>query len=354
MSLKVNGSGSSSQMTPLKVNEIETRLADSTVVAIQSIVSENITRKKQSALAKGIFYPHEYSIQLKQSTDPGAPARLKWFKDRDSFYEGYLSHKHFDRMPVSQCPITDSASKNLRHVFLLKKGVSPSEAIKTAKEGISLIGCGEACQIAQYAALLSILGPEKFDLLFAENSQTPLVIDSSVLVNPLNLLKRHIAKANPDSSEIKKGTQVYIYNANTYLSKHPFGIAQGFNALCVDSSTEGKKFTSLGLPSEGLTQEGVSVVLLDEYNLEDTDILDQWTTQTAEKVRTTCKQQFVKAEQLKDAKLTVDEFKQQEGGKLVLLYEWDAQRVTDLVNCSPKEARALFTEYDNQRRQKKV
>ena len=46
-------------------------------------------------------------------------------------------------------------------------------ALKAIRAGISLIGCGEVCQIAQYATLEEVLGTSKFDALFAADSPTP-------------------------------------------------------------------------------------------------------------------------------------------------------------------------------------
>ena len=227
------------------------------------IVSENVRRTAQQSLSKGVFYPPDYYNLLSQSSDPSAPARLKWFKDRDYFYHSYLSHKHFEMLPAEKNRDAGSCSKYVEQSFLLMEGVAPSAAITAAKQGISVVGCGEVCQIAQYAALLSVLGP-KTDSLFAAASKTRLIIDTYFCVNPLNLLRYRIAKENPDPSEISLGDQIYIYNASSYPSKNPRGLCTGYNAICTNVTTESKKFTALGLPAAGLTHAEIEADLFED------------------------------------------------------------------------------------------
>ncbi len=344
MSLELD-SATSSPTGLFSTAEIAARLNSATVQAMTEIVSENVRRTAQQSLAKGVFYPRDYYDLLSQSSDPSAPARLKWFKDRDYFYHSYLSHKHFEMLPAEKCREAGSYSNYVKQSFLLKAGVAPSAAITAAKEGISAVGCGEVCQIAQYAALLSVLGP-KTDSLFAAASKTRLIIDTYFCVNPLNLLRCRIAKENPDPSEIGLGDQVYIYNASSYSSKNPMGLCTGYNAICTNVTTESKRFAALGLPAAGLTHAEIEADLFEECNVKPIFPLHQYTVPTAQKLS----QVVADAKPFEDKILSFEEFQAEGGGKMVLLYKWNVERVTELVNASTvQKARALFTKYNEER-----
>lgn len=339
----INEPRTHSRTAPLTLSEVHTRLQDKTVEIIQDITSDNINRKgykeNLQLLAKGISYPIDYFNAL---TETRQQQRIDFFRDRNNFYHGFASAKHFEMIP-------DNATHSGKKVgcFILKNGVLPSEALKALREGLSLVGCAEVCQIAQYGAIEDILGTEKFNMLFAANSQTPLIIGSTEPRNPISRLRIYLLKENPSPSEIKKGDLVRIANAPLYFSKHLIiGPCQAYNSICVDDTIGSQKFTALGTAPNGLTHNQMKEVLLADFNTSPNS-LDYLSRGTHQKLM-----QHIGAEGIATAKsmenlqLTPAEFEAQGGGTISITCELDAKRITALANASLKAARNLFDSYD--------
>jgi hypothetical protein len=175
----------------------------------------------------------------------------------NTFMTGAVPKKDFSLIEDSTYPTGYQGG------FILKKGKSPSEALETIRKGLTLTGCGEVCQIAHYEALLSVLGKEKFNALFAADSPTPLRIDA---VNMKNPIYRLFQNTKIDGKPIEKGTQYHFTNSRLYIMKHPTGEARGINVLCVDDTPGKEKFIGLGLDPKGETSAQIAKRLFEEYN----------------------------------------------------------------------------------------
>jgi hypothetical protein len=196
----------------LSEKNVRKRLNKIACERLQEICAENKHRLEKcdgdvQLLSKGIYYPHEYYNALKRTNHL---EQIETLKKTDSFYHGYLSSEHFS-IDVSLGPMMENCCGS----FLLRENVRPSEALKAVREGPSLILCGVICQIARLLAVQEILGTEKFDILFASNSSTPLKLG---LYCPISHLlqfvwvEEPIQGASSDISSIKKGDLVKFPN----------------------------------------------------------------------------------------------------------------------------------------------
>jgi hypothetical protein len=320
------------------VHEVESRLNNKAIEVIQAIVGDNESRKNLfkkniQLLASGIHYDCDYYNALLETNQN---ERLAFFKERNSFFHGYASPKHFKMINDN----TPSGKKV--YSFVLMDGVLPSEALRVMKEGLSFIGCGEVCQVAQYSAILDVLGTEKFNALFASDSSTPLIIGRPQN-NPISRLRYYFMEENP--SEVKKGDLVYITNAGSYPYKHYRGIARGFNAICVDNTKGSEKFTSLGLSPEGMTRDQIVDVLIAEYN-KPAQPLAGLTERTKELLlKLIGRNSILMAEKLANMQITLERFKQENGGTYTLVCELDAKRIAALANGTMEQARKLLASY---------
>ena len=312
------------------------RLNDKSVEVLTEIAKDNAHRmdgfvKDIQLLSKGVFYFTDYfnSLKEKNQTD-----RINYFRDRNAFFHGHTSPKHFTLADQETSP----SGKKVAN-FVLKNGVLPSEALNAMKNGLSLLGCGEVCQIAQYAALEDILGVDKFNALFASDTPTPLMIGSQLPTNPISRLRLYLMKENPSS--MQKGDLVHIENSANYAAKHVTGHAHAFNVLCADDTLGSQKFIGLGLPPEGLTHDQINALLLNEFNLP-LDSFERWSPS----VRHFFRGMISKSTELKDMQLTPERFRELGGGKCTLLCTLDAERITALANSTLAEARKLLDGYD--------
>ncbi len=329
-------------MQRLTVQEVRGRLQDKSVEVLTEIVKDNTRRMEgftedSQLLTNGIFYPADYFEALKKAAKSSLS---EYLRNTNAFFHGYTSPRHFDL-------VNDRLSPSGKKVacFVLKNGVLPSEALHAMKNGLSLLGCGEVCQIAQYAAVEDVLGVEKFNALFSSDSPTPLMIGARVPENPIARLRLYLMQVDPPQAQIQKGDQVFIQNVNTYPFKHVLSHAQAFNVLCLNATPGCQKFTGLGLPPEGLPHDHINEVLLGEFNLPQ----NSW-----ERLSSTCKEicekifkkHLLKAVELKDTQLTPESFKAEGGGILQIVCALDAERITALANSTLAEARKLLDGYD--------
>lgn len=326
----------------LTVREVQGRLRDRSVEIIKEIVTDSTNREgyreDHKLLQKGIFYPNEYFDAL---TENNETPRLDYFGKRDSFFHGFVSPKFFKMVPDDKSP----SGKKIA-CFMLEDGVLPSEGLKAMREGITLLGCAEVCQIAQYAAIEDVLGTSKFNALFASTSSTPLMIGSALPNNPISRLRVYLMQENPSTSEIKKGDLVFTKNAASYYSKHLLGIAGGYNTICVDDTAGSQRFTTLGLDPNGLTHDQLQDTLIADYN-SSSRRLESFSDKTRQAYLTSIGEKGISlAEELKTTQLSSQEFTEQGGGKATIVCELDAKRITDLANSTLENARRLLDSYN--------
>ncbi|MBA3815285.1 MAG: hypothetical protein H0X29_01965 [Parachlamydiaceae bacterium] len=312
---------------------------------IQSIVADNRQRLdftgNISLLARGIFYPQDYYKALKITNQI---ARLEYFLKRDSFYNGYLNPKYFDLVKDE-----DSPSGKLVANFILKKGIDPVEALQSIRKDLSLIGCGEVCQLAQYEAVLEIIGPEKFKCLFSADSSTPLILGSSLNNNPIARLRTYILEEEPKPEQIRKGDQVYFKNIEGYCDKHLNGMCSGYNVICIDDSSETPKFTTLGLPPQGLTKVEMNETMVRDYNSPFTgfEYLSERTKLAY--FKSIGSHAVALSEENAQSQISIEDFETLQGGKTTLLCELDVEKITQLAISTLKNARYLLDSFKAKR-----
>lgn len=122
---------------------------------------------------------------------------------------------------------TSSSSFSPKY-FQIKLGVLPSEALKQARKGPSLLDCLVVAQIAQYRGILHAIGEENFNRKFSATGTSPLIL-GAIALNPIY---KYLDKFAPLSEEkLQSGDLVYFENAADYSVRNPLGAWQGINTL---------------------------------------------------------------------------------------------------------------------------
>jgi hypothetical protein len=318
------------------------QLAEVALATLKKIAEDHQQRmqgysKDVKLLEKGMFYPNDYYKALKQMKQE---KRLQWMIEKGHLFHGLASSEFFD-------PILNPSLATGRELsaFQLKKGKSPSDALEALQTRLTLIGCGEVCQVAYYKAFQHVLGKEKFDAIFAASSSTPLQIGFKNTKDSWGLLVKEEISMIPNT---KKGQIVHIPNIPTYKIKHINGEAAGFNLLCCeDIKTGQEKFLGFGIPPTGMSTGEISNLLLQEYNA--TPIgMAMVTQEVAKKILENSHplfsaQQYQKIiSQYENHKIDLPMFKSQLGGLLHTIADFNTDRIMQLAKSNIDEATKLF------------
>jgi hypothetical protein len=324
------------------VDNVRQRLQNQTVECIRTIASDTTHRingyiKNKQLLDSGIFYPYDYYIALKELH---STKRLDFLKSRGCFYHGYVPADIFEQQEHSN-EESRSYVKNMGFT-LSNKQVPASEAlalISGNKQGqFLLLGCAEVCQIAQYRAVLDVIGQKKFDFLFAANSWTPLMIGAKLENNPIGKLRNYMLEDYTSSFEFQKGDAVNFQNASSY-DISIVGEASSYNAFCIDPTKGCEKFVSLGTDSNGLTATGFSNLLFEKRN--EKFVFDH----LPEPYRQYLSKRYDLQKSATTPPLTWEQFLAEDGGKMKILGELDAGKVTLLANSSIEKSREIMDSF---------
>jgi hypothetical protein len=311
--------------------EVDERLTNKVIEVMQ-----NITRMNQSNtnLDVGVYYPLPYVQALRASQEPKFQARLNTFIEHGMAYHGYASPTYFKMVPQ-----LDSPSGKQVMTFVLKPNVSASEALKNLQAGLSVLGCGETCQVAQYTAILDVLGPEKFDALFAADSPTPLIISGIHSKNPISKLRNYICQEKATLHDVKRGDLIYFFNASSYQDKHLIGSSQGHNSICLqEEGGDASRFGGLGWPADGLNYPQIQELMRSKYNADPVNVQKYL---SAKILKNLPKQRL----DLAGKQISPANFKKEGGGKIQVVCQLDALRITALANSTIAEARRLLDSY---------
>lgn len=326
-------------ITTLNLADFTATCREKTVTKMGELVSNNwdhIHSEEISDLGHGIFYPNSYFERLKAK---GQTRRLEWLRERGHFYHGFAPKSHFTHLSSATSP-----TKKEFMGYQLKPGKLPSESLKALRTGLTLLGCGEACQLAQYEALNEILGDDKFNALFAADSSTPLSMGYNSPCNPLTCLMT-IEDRPVVAKKLQPGMIVHIHNTIFYSSKHINGEAQGSNVIYIGDG----KFLGLGHNPQGITLQEIKRDLIREYNKPndlDTAVV---TEQVAQKILSSYTQEYLQFRQeLKHH--TIQSFEANDiGGTFApRIVDLDYEKVHRLYTASIKEARQLFSTWHAQ------
>lgn len=317
--------------------EVRTQLIEKTIQTMQQITADTLARKEgylqnPEKLTRGIYYPYDYFTALGKTSQTSKAEQLQ---NEDLFFHGHAPTDFFELS-------SDNESLSGKRVctFVLKKGVLPGAALKAIREGLSILGCGETCQIAQWTAVQDILGDQKFNALFAAGTKTPLIIGSRLSTNPISVLRNYLKEKLTPSTRLKKGDHVFLNNIS-YHHKHPLGPAVGFNLICVDDTPGSEKFCGLGLPPEGVTWAELFQQLVSDYNAPPCHLgmLSERTKRAY--LKAMGPEARKQAETLKEAMITIDDFTTHPR-EIEILDELNAKLVTLLANSTLEKGRDLL------------
>jgi hypothetical protein len=332
--------------SPLRDDLLRLRLADIAIWTLKTLAEDNYTRMQSyrqelKILQEGVFYPNDYYEALKQR---GQIKRLDWLKEKGCFYHGLAPKEFFELVEDPQSPTGFKVGS-----LALKNGKKPSEALNAFQKGLTFLDCGGACQFGYYRAIESVLGKEKFDVLFAADSVTPLRLGYNDPKNPIQLLMQAVY---PGFDQIRKGQIVYIRNSDYYPIKHVNGEIGGFNMFCCEDLTNIRKgqerFVALGLPPQGMNIEQIKAILHQEYN-KDSLGMQMVTQEVARKIfnsHSNPTQYELVLNSLKDHKLSLVEFQSSNGGYIApLVMDLNVERIAQLANHSIQEAGKLLAQW---------
>jgi len=247
---------SSSIPTATQIGE---KLRHHVVESMEEMARGSEAAQKNHDPSQGIWYPREF-IHAFEKTHKHT---VQTFYQSGVFGLGYMNPKYFNRL---------TAGTNYRaFAFISKKDVLPSEAVKAATKGLSILDCGSACQAARYDGVRKLLGDKKFDRLFAE---TGVVIEyeDRDASQPMNYLTdftpsaRKYEAGSVGNRPVKVGHIVSFNGVRDYSKKHPQGMDANFNVICCNDTSGKQKYIGHGIPSTGMTEEEIALLLIHEYN----------------------------------------------------------------------------------------
>jgi len=132
--------------------DFESIVPEKEVSAVRSALSNGVTDALIKIMSnkrlefKGVWYPSDLKTYFSEKQD----------EMPSDYWSGYANTEYFE--------------KTGRFTFKLKEGISASKAIDALIDGPSVLDCGNATQLAYYKAILGVIGSEKFDKFFAEDS----------------------------------------------------------------------------------------------------------------------------------------------------------------------------------------
>ena len=250
---------------------------------MKRIIEDNENRmngyKTNSILInKGIYYPNEYYKIIKNLADhkrkervnnpnltkeqlaelSPEEKRLNWLVEHGSFFHGIVP-KCFS---INKNILSETGYAPIN--YQLNKGEKPSTALNSLISGLTFIGCAEVIQVAEYSALLEVLGEEKFNTIFSAEGKTPLTTGGSVKCDPPAPCDCFLDR-DEQSQSFKKGQFVFFPNIPEYTEKHLDGEAAGWNTICIEDG-DNPKFIGFGFSKDGVLLKRINQAFYDEYN----------------------------------------------------------------------------------------
>lgn len=313
---------------------VRKQLNDKLVESMRSITRDYQERYSTTDINKrlrGIHYPKNYAQLVLEANRTDL---FNFFNKRNSFFHGYLHYKFFRMIDDRESP---SGKKVNCHI--IKDGADPVKALRSVRNGPSLMGCGECCQLAQYEAILHLVGPKRFRVCFSATSKTPLAF-GPIDENPIGRLRQYLIQKDFPSSSICKGDQLYIENIKEYRKKHLIGDTSGFNVICSVPGIN-PKFLALAQLEEDPTSEGVGYeqikeVLIISYN-DSFSCLNNYSDTLRKKILAAAPHQSLeRSKKLKKSKIDEHKFTQLGGGQTTLLCELHVKRIALIANSPIK------------------
>jgi hypothetical protein len=309
---------------------------------LQASRQDLTVEERTELLSKGIWYPKDYCSALEKW---GFNQRLDWLVQKGRSYHGWVP-KTFTHVVDKSYPLGKKTAE-----FQIAQGVVPSEALASLGSSPCILDCGSVISLAAYRALKDVLGEEKFNVLVASYSKTPLQI---AYLPMRKLLFKHVQLKS--SRELQPGDICHITNIELIGCKKPFSHAMGYNLVC-KSNREQPELLGFGLPAENTFVQNVEQDLLDAYN--DPSDPEQFIASSVRDAvyKTSLKQDVSKSKALVDSlktkTLTKEQFKKlpnrvlfdgqpMEGRLYLIVNTPDLEKIQRLVDASLKDVRKIW------------
>lgn len=339
-------SGSSAVLSSKE--SLQKQLADHTIAAMREIAQDTFNRmqgyqKDIKMLSEGIFYPQHYAEALKEKQQT---KRLDWLLGKEFIHNGIAPKEYFRNSPCKTM-----TSGYVPNHFLLLPGKSASDAVQALRKGLAFLGCGEVCQVAQYAALIHVLTKEKFDAIFNDKECTGLSIGVRDVESPIRVLSEITSNAQMD--KLKVGQVVHFRSIQGYGRKHPFGQSHGYNVICAEEGAE-PKFIGFGLDPKNVTQAQITAELHSDYNKPPIDQAIFVSNALAMKLMMKVPSNIVEERQrLKTDTVTLAEFQKLGGGSLASqVVSLNVDRIAELVKADVSKCKSLMRKWYRELRAK--
>lgn len=196
--------------------------------------SRDFEKNPEEAL-KGVFYPHTYA-GLAKSKNPYAAAI--WNED---CRQGY-ANSMFERQSKMN--------------WKVRAGSSAAIALKTWLNGPTIAECASVLVAIELDAIRAAVGDERFDELFSDQSgklalRGRLTITQFKTTSSLNGFIDTADASSPQERvgyrSVKKGGWYYFFNHPKYLLKHPDGVFQGENSVCMNATPGAQTYSGFGV-----------------------------------------------------------------------------------------------------------
>lgn len=314
---------------------LQEKLATSMIRTVQEISKRSFEalanyQTQTTWLNKAIWYPADYILALFKASQS---QRIAYFHQNNRLIDGFAPVKFFDRGTRS-------------FEFIAKKDVKPSDALASALAGVALLDCGAVVQIARYQALLDVLGEDKFNRLFgSEHGQALNIGYHDTAQQPMKLFVNftsaakmgRLAAESKGKRTIKIG-QVVSFNSIglLYDAKHPFGMDSNFNVVCITDTIGKQRFTALGIPPEGYSEDELCNFLAERFN-DDGSKAEMRASPSNKAHQATLRQ----AKQYKNKKTTVDKVAGYDPGSP---QDFNLQLIQDLIDHKLEEVNIAFVQ----------
>lgn len=249
---------------------------------------QRMSNKDPNNMREGIWYPNEHFLKSKKMDQK----LFEFLNKKAAYIRGYLNKKYFDYIN-DKGPNSNNVfnGKRIMH-FLLKKEAEPSVALNSFLEGLFIVDCGVAVQIARYGALLELLGKDKFNILFGNSSKGQRMNLGYLIDDELQPMQYFVnfttsamksglyeqingKKAPKDlvgtigNRPVNVGQIVEFKGVVTHKYKHPWSADGGYNVVCTDSTPGHQLYMALGF-EKPKTEEEIIQLLINSYNRQPT------------------------------------------------------------------------------------
>jgi hypothetical protein len=162
------------------------------------------------------------------------------------------------------------------YTYKIKSGVKPDVAIKSFLQGFTIADCGSVIVACQYAALLNVLGEEKFNTMFDEDG-VALTISQFIFDAVTNPITYFFIRADKTPG---KGDMCHFEGVSFYAKKHPLGNARGWNVVCTGKNESGENlYYGFGPNDFAINSVSIKIMnkmFLDYYNQQRDNLNKQW------------------------------------------------------------------------------